>query len=219
VEPPTGVLPAWCIYADIAAKRGASRAYASAEEVMAAIAAAVPAYSAVTYPKLEKDFGLQWPVDAAHPDGTRRLSVEDLSRRLKFVPIRGEFGGPAVSDGFPIRLMAGKASTFWHQNNVMKKTHIPKREYNALLLLYPEGFVEIAAEDAVKLGVRDRGPVAVVSAGGSMKVAARVSRDIKPGTAYVPYFIGKMVPGFLDVPGAAVEQGEDSVIPVRIEKV
>jgi formate dehydrogenase major subunit len=219
VEPPTGVLPAWCIYADIAAKRGVSRAYASAEEVMADIAAAVPAYSAVTYPKLEKDFGLQWPVDAAHPDGTRRLSVEDISRRLKFVPIRGEFGGPAVSDGFPIRLMTGKASTFWHQNNVMKKTHIPKREYNALLLLYPEGFVEIAAEDAVKLGVRDRGPVAVVSAGGSMKVAARVSRDIKPGTAYVPYFIGKMVPGLLDVPGAAVEQGEDSVIPVRIEKV
>jgi anaerobic selenocysteine-containing dehydrogenase len=101
----------------------------------------------------------------------------------------------------------------------MKKTHIPKREYNALLLLYPKGFVEIAAEDAARLGVRDRWPVAVVSAGGSMKVAARVSGNIKPGTAYIPDFVGEMVPGFLDVPGAAVERGEDSVIPVRIEKV
>jgi predicted molibdopterin-dependent oxidoreductase YjgC len=219
IEPPAGVLPAWRIYADIAANRGASKAYASAEEVMADIAASVPAYSAVTYPKLEKGFGLQWPVDAAHPDGTLRLFVEDLSARLKFVPVRGEFTGPAVSDEFPVRLMAGKADTFWHRNNLMKKTHIPKREYNALLLLYPKGFVEIAAEDAARLGVRDRWPVAVVSAGGSMKVAARVSGNIKPGTAYIPDFVGEMVPGFLDVPGAAVERGEDSVIPVRIEKV
>ncbi len=219
VEPPKGVLPAWRIYADIAAKSGSGRAYGSAEEVMADIAASVPAYAAVTYPKLEKGFGLQWPIDAAHPDGTARLSVEDLSRKLMFVPVCGDLGGPVVSDEFPIRLMAGKANYFWHRNNVMKKTHIPKREYNALLLLYPKGFVEIASEDATRLGVRDRGPVAVVSAAGSMKVAARLSKDIRPGTAYVPYFIGEMVSGFLNAPGAAVEQGEDSVIPVRIEKV
>ena len=219
VEPPAGARPAWRIYADIAAKRGASRSYASAEEVMADITASVPAYGAVTYAALEKGFGLQWPVDAAHPDGTVRLSVGDLSRRLRFVPVRGEFGGPAVSDEFPVRLMAGKANYFWHQSNIMKKTHIPKREYNALLLLYPKGFVEIAAQDAAALGVRDRATVAVVSAAGSMKVAARVTGDIRPGTAYVPYFIGETVPGFLDAHGAAVGQGEDSVIPVRIEKV
>ncbi len=71
--------------------------------------------------------------------------------------------------------MAGKANYFWHQNNVMKKTHIPRREYNALLLLYPKGFVEIAAEDAARLGVRDSGPSHRVGRG-SMKVAARVSR-------------------------------------------
>jgi formate dehydrogenase major subunit len=219
VEPPAGVLPAWRIYADIAAKCGSKRPYGSAEEVMADIAASVPAYAAVTYPKLERGFGLQWPVDAAHPGGTVRLSVEDRSLPLRFVPVRGAFGAPAVSDEFPVRLMAGKAVHFWHRNNVMKKTHIPNREYNALLLLYPRGFVEIAVEDAARLGVRDRGPVAVVSAAGSMKVAARVSKDIRPGTAYVPYFIGEMVPGFLDAPGAAVATGEDSVIPVRIEKV
>ena len=61
VDPPPGVLPAWRVYADIAARRGAARTYASAEDVMADIAASVPAYSAVTYPKLEKGFGLQWP--------------------------------------------------------------------------------------------------------------------------------------------------------------
>jgi len=219
VDPPPGVLPAWRVYADIAVRRGAARTYASAEDVMADIAASVPAYSAVTYPKLEKGFGLQWPCDAAHPEGTPRLSVEEISGKLKFVPAAADFRAPAASEAFPLLLMAGKANYFWHTNNIMKKTHIPKREYNALLLLYPKGFVEVAAADAAKIGVRDRRPVNVVSAGGSMRVAVRVSADVKPGTVYVPYFIEDMVPGFLNAFGAAVDEDQDSVIPVRIEKV
>jgi predicted molibdopterin-dependent oxidoreductase YjgC len=219
VEPPPGVLPAWRVYADIAARRGAVRTYSSAEDIMADIAASVPAYSAVTYPKLEKGFGLQWPCDAAHPDGTPRLSIEGSSGRLTFVPAAADFRAPAASESFPFLLMAGKANYFWHTNNIMKKTHIPKREYNALLLLYPKGFVEVAAADAAKIGVRDRSPVNVVSAGGSMRVAVRVSADVNPGTVYVPYFIEDMVPGFLNAFGAAVDEDQDSVIPVRIEKV
>ena len=221
VEPPPGVLPAWRVYADIAAAagKGAVRAHASAEEVMKDIAATVPSYSGVTYAGLEKGFGLQWPVDAARPGGTPRLALEDLPGRLRFVPIAGGYSGPTVSEAFPVRLTAGKANYFWHQNVIMKKTHIPKREYNALLLLYPKGFVEIAAEDAARLGVRDRGAVAVVSEKGSMRVAARVTTDVRPGTAHVPYFVGDMVPGFLDAHVADVARGEDAVIPVRIEKV
>jgi hypothetical protein len=52
-----------------------------------------------------------------------------------------------------------------------------------------------------------------------MDVAARVTEDVRPGMAYVPYFVGPMVPGFLKVHAALVERGEDAVIPVRIEKV
>ena len=115
--------------------------------------------------------------------------------------------------------MAGKANYFWHRNNIMKKTQIPKREYNALLLLYPKGFVEVAASDAKTLGVRDRASVDVVAAGGSMRVAVRISKDVKPGTVYVPYFIEDMVPGFLNAAGTSIDEDQDSAIPVRIEKV
>jgi len=144
--------------------------------------------------------------------------VDDLSRRLTFVGAAADFGRPAVSEEFPFLLMAGKANYFWHRNNIMKKTHIPKREYNALLLLYPYGFVELAAADAARLGVRDRSRVKVVSAGGSMTVAVRVSGDVKPGTVYVPYFIDDMVPGFLNAQGVALDEDQDSVIPARVEK-
>jgi len=219
VEPPAGVLPAWRACAAIAAKRGVSWDYSSAEDVMAEIAGAVPAYAAVTYPKLEKSFGLQWPCDARHESGTVRLPLEDPGRRLKFAAARADFAAPSPSEAFPLLLMAGKATYFWHRNNIMKKTHIPKREYNALLLLYPRGFVEVNPADAKTLGVRDRASVNVVAAGGSMRVSVRLSGDVKPGTVYVPYFIEDMVPGFLNAAGAAIDEDQDSVIPVRIEKV
>ncbi len=220
IEPPPGVRPAWRVYADIAARRGASWALPSAEAVMAEIAAAVPAYAAVTYAKLEQGFGLQWPCDAARPSGTVRLpAAGDAGRRLRFVPAGADLAAPAPSASYPFLLMAGKANYFWHRNAIMKKTQIPKREYNALLLLYPRGFVEIAAPDAKELGVRDRAPVKVVAAGGSMRVAVRISGDVRPGTVYAPYFIEDMVPGFLNAGGAAIDEDQDSAIPVRIEKV
>lgn len=219
VEPPAGVRPAWRIYADLAAGLGADWKVASAEGIMSEIAAAVPAYGAVTYAKLEKGFGLQWPCDAGHPDGTVRLDAAASPRRLRFVSASTDSGAPSPTAEFPFLLMAGKANYFWHRNNVMAKTQIPRREYNALLLLYPRGFVEIAADDAKALGLRDRAPVSVVAAGGSMRVAVRVSEDVRPGTVYVPYFIEDMVPGFLNAAGAAIDEDQDSAIPVRIEKV
>ena len=115
--------------------------------------------------------------------------------------------------------MAGKSYYYWHQNNIMKKTFIPRREYNALLLLYPQGLVEIHPADAAALGLRDKRPVRVVSARGSMTRPARVSDDVPPGTVYAPYFVGAMIPDFLAPHADAIERGEDAVIPVRIEKV
>jgi predicted molibdopterin-dependent oxidoreductase YjgC len=219
VEPPPGVRPAWRIYADIAAKRGAFWPAATAEDVLGEIASTVPAYRAVTYAGLERGFGLQWPCDARHPGGTVRFDAASAPARLRFVPAGADFAVPAPSKDFPFLLMAGKANYFWHRNNIMKKTQIPRREYNALLLLYPQGFVELAASDAKALGVRDRAPVKVAAAGGSMRVAVRISADVKPGTAFVPHFIEDMVPGFLNAAGAAIDEDQESAIPVRIEKV
>jgi len=219
VEPRLEARPAWRVFADLAAKRGQDWAYRTASDVFADIARTVPAYSAATYEKLDRTFGgLQWPCDAARPQGTPRLLAAD-GGRLSFVPIPADPARPALGDEFPVALLAGTSTYYWHQNNIMRKTFIPRREYNALLLLYPQGLVEIHPSDAARLGLRDKRPVRVVSAKGAMTVAARVTDDVLPGMAYAPYFIGPMIPGFLKPHAADIERGEDTVIPVRIEKV
>jgi formate dehydrogenase major subunit len=218
-EPLAEARPAWRVFADLAAKRGQDWGYRAASEVFADIARTVPSYSAVTYDKLDRNFGgLQWPCDAARPQGTPRLLAEDAGR-MTFVPFAAESGRPGLSDDFPMALVAGTSTYYWHQNNIMRKTFIPRREYNALLLLYPQGLVEIHPDDAARLGLRDKRPARVVSAKGSMTVAARVTDDVRPGMAYAPYFIGAMIPGFLKPHAVDIERGEDAAIPVRIEKV
>jgi predicted molibdopterin-dependent oxidoreductase YjgC len=61
--------------------------------------------------------------------------------------------------------------------------------------------------------------VNIISASGSMQVAAKISAEVRPGTVYVPYFIDGMITGFLEAHGSLMEGGEDSVVPVRIERV
>jgi predicted molibdopterin-dependent oxidoreductase YjgC len=211
--------PEWRIFADLAARRGQTWPYRSAKDVFTEISEAVPAYAAVTYEKLEKRFGgLQWPCDSARPDGTPRFEAGNASA-IRYAPLGRTFSHPPIaSPDFPLLFTAGSASHYWHQNSAMKKTFIPRREYNALLLLYPQGLVEIHPDDAARLGVRDRRPIRVVSAAASMEVAARVTEDIRPGAVHAPYFIGRMVPDFLRPHAALFELGEDVPLAVRIEK-
>ncbi len=217
-EPVDGVMPAWRVYSAIAEQASVKWNYSSPEEVMKEIAELTPAYAGITYDLAGRVGGVQWPCGDKNPEGTSRFDLEG-STPLKFVSVTGNFPEYAATDQYPFLLLTGKAEHFWHQNNLMKRTFIPRREYNAVLLLYPEGFVEISEEDAKKIGVRDRWTVRVVSEKGSMDVMVMVSGDVPGSTAYIPYFIRDMVPEFLMEHGEIVSPGEDAIIPVRLEKV
>ena len=138
---------------------------------------------------------------------------------LSFAKVSGTFPAVNVSEAFPFLLIPGRGEYFWHQNNIMKKSYIPKREYNATLLVYPKGFIEINSEDAKKLQVREHWTVKISSDKGSMNVSVKISEDVKPGTAYVPYFIKEMITDFLLGHSDKSDMGLDATIPVRIERV
>ena len=139
------------------------------------------------------------------------------ARRL--LPIDGAAPAGGANEEYPFALMIGKAQHFWHQHNLMRKSLIPRREYDATLLQYPQGYVEISAADAKRLQVRDKWPVELKSPCGSMRTAVKISDDVQDGSASVPYFINEMISGFLVAHDRAVTATEDAIIPVRIEKL
>ncbi|HOO72159.1 MAG TPA: molybdopterin-dependent oxidoreductase [Spirochaetota bacterium] len=219
VEPIDGIQPGWKVYTMVADKAGAKWNYNAPAAVMAEIASVTPTYAGISYDKFKGIGGIQWPCNDKYPQGCKRLALDDVKGKVKFVPVTANFKGPEKNDEYPFLLMTGKAQHFWHQNNLMRRTFIPMREYNATLLLYPNGYIEISPADAKNIQVRDRWPVKVVSPHGSMKVTVKITDDVKSETAYVPYFIQNMVSEFLMEHKELLEQGEDAIIPVRIEKV
>lgn len=219
INPDGSLLPGWKLYSLLAEKAGLKWNYKSPSDIMDEIARLTPAYSGISYKKLADGFGIQWPCDDKNPNGTPRFDLKKSKKKLRFARVSGLFELPEPKENFPFLLMVGKAQHFWHQNNIMKKTYIPMREYNATLLDYPEGYVEISAESAKAIQVRDRWPVKVVSPHGEMRITARVSDDVKPNVAYAPYFVQEMITRFLLGHTDVLKQGEDATIPVRIEKV
>lgn len=207
-ENPENCLPGWALYQAIAAKAGQNWNYRDSAEVFADISQSVPSYHDLSHARLAKGFGQHWDIKAFAAAGKK-----------KFHEVQIEYPKAPTSAEFPFALMVGKAQHFWHQNNLMRKTLIPRREYDQTLLLYPQGYVEICPEDAKALKVRDKWMVQVTSSTGtSMKIAVKTSPDVQPGTAYIPYFIKNMISDFLIRYDNAFAAGEESVVPVKIHE-
>lgn len=218
-KPFKGIMPGWELYTAIAKAAGASWDYASPASVMEEIARLTPEYSGIRHDMLADSFGIQWPCTEDNPGGTQRFSIEKAAKKIAFVPTDWSFTVPPVSEEYPVQLVIGEAQHYWHQNNLMKKTNIPLREYNATLLLYPQGYVAVSPEDAKALAVRDRAAVKIVSPYGSMEAMVQITDKVKPNTAYVAYFVDDMVTKFFLAHKSVMKRGEDATVPVRIVKV
>ena len=220
LEPKSGLLPGWKLLSRIAQQAGAAWNYSGPAAVMDEIARLTPAYANISHKALAAAFGgIQWPCNEKNPQGTPHFDLKKAGGTISFAPVSGAFDLPAAGADFPYLLMIGKAQDFWHQNNLMRKTFIPLREYNATLLDYPEGYVEIAPETAKALQVRNQWQVKVVSPYGELPLAVKISEDVKPSAAYAPYFAKDKIIQRLIGHQQILNKGEDATVPIRIEKV
>lgn len=186
IDPPAGISSAWQQIAKVANLLGAGWNYADSAAVMAEIGKAVPSYSAAGYDNLTVDFGRQWPCTKDAPHGTEVL-FSDGSGRFKFIPLSKPAAPAALSTEYPFTLVLGNSSYYWNQNVLIAHSEILKREYRMLLLDYPQGFVEINAEDARTMKIRDKQKIKLCGSGGCAITVAHVTPEVKSGTVFVPY--------------------------------
>jgi predicted molibdopterin-dependent oxidoreductase YjgC len=204
----------WEQLTGLARAMGAGWNYASADDVMREIGEVVPFYSGAAYHNLTREYGRQWPCTTDHPLGTPYLFGNgDRQRRFKFVAVAPRAEVAVNPLQFPFTLVFGHSLYYWHQNALVKHSETLKREYRLLLLDYPNGFVEINVDDAKRLGIRDGARIRLSTAGGSLTSTARVTPEVRSGTAFVPYFVRELRREIL---GAAGNSG--APVPVRVEK-
>ena len=80
VEAPGEARPDWQIICDLSRRLGHPMDFASPQEVFDEIRSLVPSYAGITYERLDKEGGLQWPCPSEDHPGTKYLHAQGFPR-------------------------------------------------------------------------------------------------------------------------------------------
>jgi len=166
VYPPKGVRPAWKIVADLAnatpgreKKRGAESHwdYEAASEIWREITRGVAVCRECTYETI----------------GAAGWQPESAAEKVKPAPFAVEY--PVAPEGYPLRLVAGRA---------LFPNAAPARYSAALAPVLWGDALLIHPQDAEARGVKTGDAVRVASARGAVELKAQVSPDVVPGCVW-----------------------------------
>lgn len=158
-------------------------AWPDAAAVFAEMARLTPFLRGLSYERLDREGGIQWPCPAPDHPGTRYLYGESFPRGLgKFVPVRQ---APRIADeepdgDYPFILNTGRILYHWHGGTMTRRV---------------EGFLErvgvlpiaIHPDDAAALGLAEGDPVVVFSRRGRLSGEAQVTDAVQRRNLFVPF--------------------------------
>jgi formate dehydrogenase alpha subunit len=196
VPAPGEALPDWQILMRIFEALDLDADYDGPDDIMDEMASVTPQYGGITYRRLEEEGGLQWPCpDDDHP-GTPILHAETFTRGL------GEFAAvdyvpppQATDEAHPFVLTTGRHLWNFHTNTMTGRAE-------GLDTLNPDGYAEIAPEDAERLDVCEGDLLEIASRRGTVRAPARIADGLKPGVVFMAFH-------FADAPANALTSGEE----------
>lgn len=170
-------------------------------------------YSGMSYEKLLRKNGIQWPCNDNYPDGCERLYTDgvfhtsaddcetfghDMTTGAEYTPEQYKaadpqgraFLRPAAYE--PPHEQPDDDYPFWlTTGRVVYHFHTRTKtgRSKALQDAAPDAYVQMAHEDAAQLGISDGELVKVESRRGHIEVVARLG-GISPGTAFIPFHYG-----------------------------
>ena len=180
VMTPRNGLADWEVTQGLAQALGYDMAYDHPSQIMDEIAALTPSFAGVSYDRLETLGSVQWPCNAAAPEGTPIMHMDGFVRgrgkfvRTEYVPTE-ERTGPR----FPLLLTTGRILS---QYNVGAQT---RRTENSRW--HTEDRLEIHPHDAEQRGIVDGDWVRVASRAGETSVRAELTDRVAPGVVYTTF--------------------------------
>jgi formate dehydrogenase major subunit/formate dehydrogenase alpha subunit len=185
-------------------------------EIYAEMASLAPKFAGISHARIEREGGLQWPVESADAPSTEYLHKGGKILRgkglFKAVDYRPPF--ECADAEYPLVLSTGR--TLYHYN-----AGTQTRRSDGLSTKQPEGFVEIHPKTARHLGVEDGQLVDVVSRRGRVRCRAMLSRQVRRNSIWMPFHFPEAQTNLLttDAGDAVTGTGEYKVCAARIEPV
>jgi assimilatory nitrate reductase catalytic subunit len=189
--PPEGVWTDSEILSALAHRLGCTSAFDTApEQAFAELRRASsggPAdYAGITYDRIDAEDGVFWPCAGTGDPGTPRLFLTKFATedgRARFHPVEYRGAAEQPDRAFPYTLTTGRLLA--HYQTGAQTHRVPELE-----AAEPAAFAEIHAETALGLGIVQGDHVCLTTRRGSITLPARITRDIRMDTVFVPFHWG-----------------------------
>jgi formate dehydrogenase major subunit len=170
----------WEVTQDLARAMGLDWNYVHPSQVMDEIAALTPTFAGVSYQRLDALGSVQWPCNAAAPEGTPVMHMDGFVRgKGRFILTEYVATDEKVGPRFPLLLTTGRILS---QYNVGAQT---RRTDN--VVWHDEDLLEIHPQDALDRGVTDGDMVKLQSRAGAVTLRARITDRVAPGVVYTTF--------------------------------
>ena len=177
---PKGGYADWEITQLLANAVGYPMHYGHPSEIMDEIARLTPTFTGVSFARLDELGSIQWPCNAAHPDGTPTMHVDEFVRgKGKFLVTEYVPTTEKVNAKYPLILTTGRILS---QYNVGAQTR--RTENNRW---HDEDRVEIHPHDADERGIAEGDWVGIASRAGDTVLRAKVTERVQPGVVYTTF--------------------------------
>ena len=179
MEPANG-MEDWQVTQALANAMGLEWNYANSGEIMDEVARLTPSFAGVSHARLDSAGSLQWPVNAAAPDGSPIMHIDGFVRgKGKFVVTDYVPTDEKTGPRFPLLLTTGRILS---QYNVGAQT---RRTENTVW--HPEDLLEIHPTDAEDRGLNDGDWTRLASRTGETTLRVTVTDRVAPGVVYTTF--------------------------------
>jgi formate dehydrogenase major subunit len=217
IEPPGEAKPDWKIICELAEMMGMGEKFKfnSPQEIFEEIRECVPQYAGITYDRLKKAGGIQWPCPKEDHPGTDTMFVEKFGTPdgLGHFQVAEYKQPPEVTDEeYPYAFINGRIIFHYHSGTMTRKTEKLNNEV-------ARAIVEVNTEDASERGIKDGDEITLKSRRGMIKAIAKPTDNIGKGVLFMPWHFSESSPNVLTGPSAGPpsKMPEFKFCPVRME--
>jgi formate dehydrogenase major subunit len=178
----------WEIVCDVARAMGKGEFfnYRTAEQIWNEVRSLWPEGAGISYERLDRLGGLQWPCFDENDPGTPILHIEQFThgpttalRRIEYLPLPD-----VTSKEYPFVLTTGR--NLFQYNAATQTGQTPNRH------MATTDFLQLAPGDAERLGITDGEIVRLYSKQGAADLPVRISSTVKPGEVYTTFHCARV---------------------------